>query len=49
LQFPLPPIEIQNKIALNISNLISNIEKSKFDAVNLRLEAGQEFENAIFS
>jgi type I restriction enzyme, S subunit len=49
LQFPLPPIEIQNEIALNISNLISNIEKSKLDAVNLRLEAGQEFENAIFS
>jgi type I restriction enzyme S subunit len=49
LQFPLPPIEVQNEIALNISNLISNIENSKLDAVNLRLEAGQEFENAIFS
>lgn len=49
LQFPLPPIETQNIIALNISNLISNIEKSKVDAINLRLEAEQEFENAIFS
>jgi restriction endonuclease S subunit len=49
LQFPLPPIETQNIIALNISNLISNIEKSKVDAGNLRLEAEQVFENAIFS
>lgn len=49
LQFPLPPIETQNIIALNISNLISNIEKYKVDAINLRLEAEQEFENAIFS
>lgn len=49
LQFPLPPIETQNIIALNISNLISNIEKYKVDAINLRLEAEQVFENAIFS
>jgi len=49
LQFPLPPIEIQNEIASNISDIISNIEKSKLDAVNLRLEAEQEFEKTIFS
>ena len=48
LQFPLPPIEIQNEIASNISNLISKIEKSKLDAINLK-EAEQQFEKAIFN
>mgnify|MGYP001222891460 CR=1 FL=1 len=49
LQFPLPPIEIQNEIASNISNLTSKIEKSKLDAVNLKKEAEQEFEETIFN
>lgn len=49
LQFPLPPIEIQNEISSNIANIISNIESSKLDAVNLRLEAEREFEKSIFS
>ena len=49
LQFPLPPIEIQNEIASNISNLISKIEKSKLDAINLKKEAEQQFEKAIFN
>jgi len=45
----LPPIEIQNEIASNISNLTSKIEKSKLDAVNLKKEAEQEFEETIFN
>ncbi len=49
LQFPLPPIEIQDEIASNISNLIHKIEKSKLEAVNLKNEAGQQFEKAIFN
>ena len=49
LKFPLPPIEIQNEIAANISILISKIEKSKLDAVNIKIEAEQEFENTIFN
>lgn len=49
LQFPLPPLDVQNEIASNIANNISNIENSKLDAVNLRLEAEREFEKTIFS
>jgi restriction endonuclease S subunit len=49
LKFPLPPIEIQNKIAAKISHLNSKIEKSRFDAVNAKSEAEQQFEKAIFA
>ncbi len=49
IPIPLPPLNIQNEIALNISNLINKIEKSKLDAVNLKMEAEQEFKTAIFS
>lgn len=48
IQIPLPPIDIQKEIALNISNLITKIEKFKLDAFNLKLEAEQQFEKAIF-
>jgi type I restriction enzyme S subunit len=48
LQIPLPPFEIQNKIASKISNYIENMDKLKTDANNLRLEAEEEFEKAIF-
>jgi type I restriction enzyme, S subunit len=49
LKFPLPPIEIQNRIASNISNFINKIDKYKLDAVNLKTEAEQEFEKTIFN
>lgn len=49
ISIPLPPIEIQNKIASNIDAIISKIEKLKLDAANLILEAEEEFEQSIFS
>jgi type I restriction enzyme S subunit len=49
IPIPLPPIEIQNKISSNISNLIAKIKKSRLDAMQLNLEAKQQFEKSIFS
>jgi len=49
IPIPLPPKHIQNEIALNISNLINKIEKLKLYAFDLKKEAENQFEKAIFS
>lgn len=49
LKFPLPPIEKQNEIALKILGFRSDIEKAKHNATNVKNQAEQEFEQAIFS
>ncbi len=49
IPIPIPPMDIQNEIVYNISNLIRKIEKSRFEAANLKIKAEKEFEQIIFN
>lgn len=49
IPIPLPPMHIQKEIASKISNLISKKEKSKLNATNLKNEAEQQFQKAVFN
>jgi len=49
LKFPLPPRDIQDKIASKIDLMKNEIESAKVKATNLLTEAEQEFEKAIFN
>jgi len=48
LNLPLPPREIQDAIAENIEFQKNKIESFKSKAIDIKLEAEQEFEQAIF-
>lgn len=48
LNLPLPPREIQDAIAENIEFKKNKIESFKSKAIDIKLEAEQEFEQAIF-
>lgn len=48
LYFPLPPKSVQDEIANRIEYIKEQIEKIKLKSFNLKEEAQQEFENAIF-
>ncbi len=49
IPIPLPPIEIQNEIALNVSDLIIKINEAKNEALHVKARADREFEKVIFS
>lgn len=47
-QLPLPPLEIQNRIATHITHLKEQIKALRLEAKTLQAEAKQEFETAVF-
>jgi restriction endonuclease S subunit len=47
LKIPLPPLEVQNKIAEKVKNIIENAKKLKFEAKNVIENAKKEVEKII--
>lgn len=48
IKFPLPPLEIQNKIATKITSIKEEIKTLKQESQNLKTQAKEEFEKEVF-